>query len=80
MRNNQNNHKKQPYIFRTIEKGLNLIFSQLVDQYMIRVNYEKYFDGFKTRIISKIISLITIQYINKFIFNRNINNLKNSII
>ncbi|MGE4512986.1 MAG: IS982 family transposase, partial [Chryseobacterium sp.] len=36
--------------------------------------------GFKTRIISKITSLTVIQYINKVIFDRNINNIKISII
>ncbi|NQW35514.1 MAG: IS982 family transposase, partial [Flavobacteriales bacterium] len=40
----------------------------------------KSFQGFKTRILSKLTSLTVIQYINKFIFDRNINNLKISII
>ena len=43
---------------------------------MIRRNYAKTFQGFKTRILSKITALTVIQYINKFDFNRNINNLK----
>ncbi|MDP3312928.1 MAG: IS982 family transposase, partial [Lutibacter sp.] len=38
------------------------------------------FDGFKTRILSKLTSLTIIQYINKFIFERNINNLKINIV
>ncbi|TCI91314.1 IS982 family transposase, partial [Tenacibaculum sp. M341] len=33
----------------------------------------------KTRILSKITALTLIQYINKFIFNRNINNIKINI-
>ena len=80
MRNNQNNYKKQPYIFRKKRKRIETLFSQLCDQFMIRRNYAKSFDGFKTRVLSKITSLTTIQYINKFIFNRNINNIKISII
>jgi hypothetical protein len=80
MRNNQNNYKKLPYIFRKKRKRIETLFSQLCDQFMIRRNYAKSFDGFKTRILSKITSLTTIQYINKFIFNRNINNIKISII
>ncbi|MDP3311841.1 MAG: IS982 family transposase, partial [Lutibacter sp.] len=40
----------------------------------------KTFDGFKTRILSKLTSLTIIQYINKFIFERNINNLKINIV
>ena len=80
MRNNQKNYKKQPYIFRKKRKRIETLFSQLCDQFMIRRNYAKSFDGFKTRILSKITSLTTIQYINKFIFKRNINNIKISII
>lgn len=80
MRNNQNNYKKQPYIFRKKRKRIETLFSQLCDQFMIRRNYAKSFEGFKTRVLSKITSLTTIQYINKFIFDRNINNIKISII
>ncbi|WP_034040883.1 IS982 family transposase [Wocania ichthyoenteri] len=80
MRNNQNNYKKQPYIFRKSRKRIETLFSQLCDQFMIRRNYAKSFEGFKTRIISKITSLTVIQYINKFVFDRKINNIKISII
>lgn len=80
MRNNQNNYKKQLYIFRKKRKRIETLFSQLCDQFMIRRNYAKSFEGFKTRVLSKITSLTTIQYINKFIFDRNINNIKISII
>jgi hypothetical protein len=34
---------------------------------MIRRNYAKSFDGFKTRILAKITSLTLVQYINKLI-------------
>ena len=80
MRSNQKNYKKQPYLFRKKRKTIETLFSQLCDQFMIRRNYAKTFEGFKTRILSKITALTTIQYINKFIFNRNINNIKTSII
>ena len=43
-------------------------------------NYAKTFEGFKTRILAKIRALTLVQYINKFIFNRPINNIKNQII
>jgi len=76
MRKNQNNYRKQPYIFRKTRKRIETLFSQLCDQFMIRRNYAKTFQGFKTRILSKITALTVIQYINKFDFNRNINNLK----
>ncbi len=80
MRNNQKDYKKQPYVFRKKRKRIETLFSQLCDQFMIRRNYAKSFQGFKTRILSKITALTVIQYINKFIFDRNINNIKISII
>lgn len=80
MRKNQHNYKKQAYIFRKKRKRIETLFSQLCDQFMIRRNYAKSFQGFKTRILSKLTSLTVIQYINKFIFDRNINNLKISIL
>jgi hypothetical protein len=80
MRKNQHNYKKQAYIFRKKRKRIETLFSQLCDQFMIRRNYAKTFEGFKTRILSKLTSLTVIQYINRFIFDRNINNLKISII
>ncbi|MEE9378943.1 MAG: IS982 family transposase [Candidatus Lokiarchaeia archaeon] len=80
MRNNQKHYKKQPYIFRKKRKRIETLFSQLCDQFMIRRNYAKTFQGFKTRIVSKITALTVVQYINKFIFSRNINNIKISII
>ncbi|WP_335967357.1 IS982 family transposase [Galbibacter sp. PAP.153] len=80
MRKNQRNHKEQPFVFKKSRKRIETLFSQLCDQFMIRRNYAKSFEGFKTRILSKITALTVIQYINKFIFNRNINNIKISII
>lgn len=80
MRKNQIAYKNQPYIFRKSRKRIETLFSQLCDQFMIRRNYAKSFEGFKTRILSKITALTTIQYINKFIFDRKINNIKTSII
>ncbi len=85
MRKNQHNYKKQAYIFRKKRKRIETLFSQLCDLpitigIMIRRNYAKSFQGFKTRILSKLTALTIIQYINKFIFDRNINNLKISII
>ena len=80
MRKNQKNYREQPYIFKKSRKRIETLFSQLCDQFMIRRNYAKSFKGFKTRILSKITALTIVQYINKFIFDRNINNIKISII
>lgn len=79
-RSNQKDYKPQPYIFRKSRKRIETLFSHLCDQFMIRRNYAKSFEGFKTRILAKITSLTLIQFINKFIFNRPINNIKNQII
>jgi hypothetical protein len=79
-RSNQKNYKAQPYIFRKSRKRIETLFSQLCDQFLIRRNYAKTFDGFKTRILAKITALTLIQYVNKFIFDRPINNIKNQII
>jgi hypothetical protein len=76
MRANQKNYKKQPFVFRKTRKRIETLFSQLCDQFMIRRNYAKSFDGFKTRILAKITALTSIQYINKYLFKRNINNIK----
>jgi len=85
MRKNQHNYKKQAYVFRKKRKRIETLFSQLCDLpiaigIMIRRNYAKSFQGFKTRILSKLTSLTIIQFINRFVFDRNINNLKISII
>jgi len=79
MRKNQRNYKPQPYPLKRCRKRIETLFSQLCDQFRIRNNYAKTFDGFKTRILSKITALTLVQYINKFIFNRNINNIKVNI-
>ena len=79
-RSNQKDYKQQPYIFRKSRKRIETLFSKLCDQFMIRRNYAKSFEGFKTRILAKITSLTLVQYINKFIFDRPINNIKIQII
>ena len=79
-RKNQKDYKPQPYIFRKSRKRIETLFSQLCDQFRIRNNYAKTFEGFKTRILAKITALTLVQYINKFIFDRPINNIKNQTI
>ena len=77
---NQKDYKPQFYLFKKYRKRIETLFSQLCDQFMIRRNYAKSFEGFKTRILAKITTLTTIQYFNKFIFNRNINSLKINLV
>ncbi|HTN18915.1 MAG TPA: IS982 family transposase, partial [Pelobium sp.] len=40
----------------------------------------KTFIGYKNRILTKITALTTIQYLNKFVFGRNINNIKVNLV
>lgn len=79
MRGNRHHFRPQFGLFRRFRKRIETIFSQLCDQFMIRRNYAKTFDGFKTGIQAKITTMTTIQLINK-LNNRNINNLKNALI
>lgn len=79
-RKNQKAYVPQPYILRKSRKRIETLFSQLCDQFKIRNNYAKTFEGFKTRILAKITALTLVQYINKFIFDRPINNIKNQTI
>lgn len=74
------NYKPQPDIFKKSRKRIETLFSQLCDQLLIRRNYAKTFEGFKTRISAKITALTLVQYIKKFIFDRPINNIKNQLI
>ncbi|RKR80797.1 DDE family transposase [Mucilaginibacter gracilis] len=80
MRNNQKKFKPYPYLFKKSRKRIETLFSQLCDQFMIRRNYAKTFEGFKTRTLSKITALTTIQYLNKFIFKRNMNHIKINLV
>lgn len=80
MRSNQKNYHKQKYIFRKSRKRIEMLFSQLCDQFKIRNNYAKSFNGFKTRILSKITALTFIQFVNVFVFNRKMNKIKVSLI
>lgn len=79
-RMNQKDYKPQFYPFKKYRKRIETLFSQLCDQFMIRRNYAKTFLGFKTRILGKITALTTLQYLNKFVFDRNINNLKINLV
>ncbi len=80
MRTNQKGYRPQPFIFRKCRKRIETLFSQLCDQFMIRRNYAKTFEGFKTRVLSKITALTMVQFVNRFVFDRNINNIKISIV
>lgn len=75
MRNNQKEYQKYPFIFRKCRKRIETIFSQLCDQFMLKRNYAKSFNGLVTRIKSKLCALTALQLINKT-NNKPINQLK----
>jgi hypothetical protein len=78
-RNNQKGAKSYPYIFRKTRKRIETQLSQLCDQFTIRTNFAKTFEGFKTRILSKITAMTMVQFINKFINHKPVNHLKHAI-
>ena len=45
-------------------KGIETLFSQLCDQFMIRKDYTESYKSFKTRILGKTSDVIMIQYFN----------------
>ena len=75
---NQLDYRKQPWFIRKVRKRIETIFSQLVDQFLIRKNYAKTFIGLVTRILSKITSFTILQLINK-INNRPLNHVKHAL-
>lgn len=75
MRSNQLDFRPFPGVFRKARKRIETLFSQLCDQFMIRRNYAKSFQGVATRILSKVTALTLIQWINHR-EGRNINHLK----
>jgi len=75
-RHNQKEKKKIDYAYKRIRKRIETVFSQLCDQFMIQRNYAKSFNGFRTRILAKISGMTILQYINKFILDRPVGQVK----
>ena len=78
MRHNHIDYKPFSPLLRKTRKRIETLFSQLCDQFMIRRNYAKSFQGLATRVLSKLTALTLIQWLNQ----RNgthLNNLKNGV-
>ena len=75
MRRNQSEFKAFSPVLRKARKRIETLFSQLCDQFMIRRNYAKSFQGFSTRILTKVTTLTLIQWFNLRQGNK-LNNLK----
>ncbi|HPI28804.1 MAG TPA: IS982 family transposase, partial [Candidatus Marinimicrobia bacterium] len=78
MRSNQKNYRRQPALFRKVRKRIETLFSQLVDQFVIRVNYAKTFVGLATRILSKVTAFTLLQFLNS-INNKPLNHIKHAL-
>lgn len=77
-RMNQLDYKRQPWFLRKVRKRIETIFSQLVDQFLVRKNYAKTFAGLATRIVSKITAFTILQLINKM-NNKPLNHVKHAL-
>jgi Transposase DDE domain len=75
MRRNQLDFTPFSPVLRKARKRIETLFSQLCDQFMIRRNYAKSFQGLATQILSKLTALTLIQWLN-LRYGNNLNNLK----
>jgi hypothetical protein len=73
MRRNQLDFTPFNPVLRKARKRIETLFSQLCDQFMIRRNYAKSFQGLATRILTKVTAMTLIQWFN----HRNGNHLNN---
>ena len=76
MRKNQLNFVKFSKTKAKIRKRIETNFSQLYGQFQWATNHAKSFLGMATRLLSKITAFTIIQYLNVFVFNRDINKIK----
>lgn len=75
---NQKEIKKYPYAIKIQRKTIEVVFAQYCDEFRIRINYAKRFEGFFTRITTKICAKTFKQYLN-LINERPINQTKHSL-
>jgi hypothetical protein len=80
MRANQKNYVKQPAVFRKVRKRIETAFSQFCDQFKIQKNYAKTFHGLATRILAKITGFTFLQFLNKYVFDKNMNHVKHALL
>jgi len=77
-RRNQKDFKKYDVLKKRKRKTIEVVFSQFCDEYTIRSNYAKRFNGFEIRIVSKIAAKTFKQYWN-YLHGRPINRTKHSL-
>jgi hypothetical protein len=75
---NQKEFKKYPHELKIQRKTIEVVFAQYCDEFRIRVNYAKRFEGFFTRISTKICAKTFKQFLN-LINGRPINQTKHAL-
>lgn len=79
LRDNQKNYQKFPAVFRKLGKRIETVFSQLDAQFNLKQNLAKTFIAIRARVLSKVTAFTLIQYINKFVFFREVDHVKIAI-
>lgn len=77
-RANQKDYKPWPWVYKSTRKRIEVVFPQLCDQMMLKRNYAKTFDGFRTRIMAKVAAVTVLQYINH-LNGKPINHIKHAL-
>jgi len=77
-RRNQKDFKRYDHLKKRKRKTIEVVFSQFCDEFTIRSNYAKRFNGFEIRIVSKIAAKTFKQYWN-YLHGRPINRTKHAL-
>ncbi len=77
-RKNQKDFTKYPFHLKLKRKTIETVFSQYVDEFMIKRNYAKSYDGLEIRLYTKIAAKTFKQYWN-YINGKSINRTKHSL-
>ena len=80
MRINQKGFKPFPKALEKVRKRVETCFSQLDEQFNLWRNRAKTFMGLWTRVCSKVAAMTAIQFLNKFVLNKEIGHIKHSIL
>lgn len=79
LRSNQKEQQPVMWILKKVRKRIETVFSQLCDQFMMQRNYAKSFTGFKSRILAKVTGFTTLQFLNKFFYNKPVSRVKHAL-
>lgn len=77
-RANQKDYKPWPFVFKSTRRRIEVVFSQLCDQMMLKRNYAKTFEGLRTRIMAKVAAVTVLQHIN-YLNGKPLNHIKHAL-